>query len=118
MAIQAKIYVMQNLGEFIAQEIRKRDMSDREFAEFVGVSNATIHRAMSPDAPTPTLEFLQKLARKTGVDICTLVALVMPNDTQRTPEVDLIATRVAQLPLDKREFLDDVLVGLLLDAHK
>lgn len=118
MKTQAKIYVMQTLGEYIAQEIRKRDMSDREFAEFVGVSNATIHRAMSPDAPTPTLEFLQKLARKTGVDICTLVGLVMPDDTRRTPEVELIASRVSQLPAEKREFLDDILIGLLLDANK
>jgi len=66
-------------SKFIIQEAQKRHVSLREFARQVGVSSATIIRAADPKkAKPPTLDFVQKLARTTGADLCTLLDLIFP----------------------------------------
>ena len=37
-----------SLGDFLSQELNKRKMSAREFANFVGVSNKTISAHIDP----------------------------------------------------------------------
>lgn len=106
--------VMTTLGDFIENELRQRHMSAREFATFIGVAHTTVGRAMYKDAPDPTLDFLVKLARATNVDLCTLVALVKPDDVKIQPDIQLIADRIARLPADKREIVDGYLRSLTL----
>ena len=42
---------MNRLGEFIAEEMRRRNMSARQFAEYVGVVHTTITKAMYQPPP-------------------------------------------------------------------
>ena len=53
-------------------------MSQREFAEFVGVSHVTVGRAMQDDAPTASPEFAMQLARATHTDVIALFLLAYP----------------------------------------
>jgi transcriptional regulator with XRE-family HTH domain len=107
---------MRNLHDFLLHEMRSRGMSARQFAEFVGVANTTITRAMYGDeAPMPGLEFLAKLASATGTDLCALVALVMPEAVRSvSPEESLLAARISRLPRDKQEIVDSFVLGALL----
>ncbi len=104
---------MNKLGEFIQEELRKRDMSARQFADHVKVSHSTITKAMYPVPPEPSLDFLAKLGRATGIDLCTIVAMVKPDDTRVSPRALLIAQRIEQLPESKRAFADEFLNGLI-----
>lgn len=91
-------------------------MSARQFAEFVGVASTTITRAMDDkNAPTPSLDFLARLARATNTDICTLVALVMPDASKQiSPEARLLAERISRLSPEKQEIVDAFILGTLL----
>lgn len=105
---------MNKLGDFIADELRQRNMSARQFAQHAGVSHSTITKAMYKVPPDPTLDFLSKLARATHTDLCALVALVKPDDTKVRPEIQLIADRIARLSENDRQFLDTYLRGVRL----
>ena len=108
---------MGTLRQFLQHEMRSRGMSARQFAEFVGVANTTITRAMYDDeeAPMPGLEFLAKLANATGTDLCTLVALIMPEAVRSvSPEESLLASRISRLPRDQQEIVDSFILGALL----
>lgn len=103
------------LREFIEREMTARDMSTHEFADFVGVSQSTIVRAMSyEDAPEPKLNFLAKLAVATKVDIGVLVSLIKPEASKISPDARLLAERIEQLSPQDREFLDTYILGLAL----
>jgi transcriptional regulator with XRE-family HTH domain len=104
---------MNKLGEFIQEELQNRHMSARQFAEYVDVSHTTITKAMYPVPPEPSLDFLAKLSRATGVDLCALVEMVKPNDTKVSSRALLIAQRIEQLPASKRAFADEFLNGLI-----
>lgn len=102
------------LQQFILDEIRQRDMSAREFARYVGVSSATILRAISDDPPEPTLKFLSKLSTATGVDICTLVLMVTGGDPAPDLDAEVIAQRIETLSPELRELVKSFIFGVLL----
>lgn len=102
---------MNKLGEFIEAEIKRRDMSARQFADMVGVVHSTITKAMYTDPPEPSLDFLRKLAKATGVNVLDLVALYLPEESKIDGQTRIIAERIARLPPDKREFVDTFLWG-------
>lgn len=98
-----------SLKEFIEGEMRRRDMSARQFAEFVGVAHTTINRAIDPsEATTPSPDFLVKLARATKINLSSLIALIMPEveTTRVDARSQMLAERIAQLPADKREIAE------------
>lgn len=105
---------MNNLGDFIATELRQRNMSARQFAEYVGVTHPTITKAMYSEPPEPSLEFLTKLALATHIDLCTIVALVKPDATNIRPGTHLIAERIARLPTADRDLIDGFLISRAL----
>ena len=110
--------IMTGLGKFIAEEIRRRQMSDREFARFVGVSSSTISRTLSEEAPKPTIEFLEKLSKATNVSVGSLLALILPEShADIDPEARILAERIANLPEDKRAIAETFLMGILLKAE-
>lgn len=90
------------LREFILDEMRKREMSGRQFAKLVDVSSATIVNALNEREPTtPSMEFLIKLADSTGTDLATIFALAFPEVAERTrlsPDATLTAQRIEKLP--------------------
>lgn len=110
---------MSALGNFIADQIRERGISDREFSRLLGVSNATISRAMSQDAPEPSLDFLVKLSNGTGVSLMTLLKLSFPElrQVEVEPEARMLAEMIAQLPPDKREIAESFIVGTLMKSR-
>lgn len=111
--------IVNTLREFIEREMTTRSMSTHEFADFVGVSQSTISRAMAfEDAPEPKLDFLAKLAVATGTDIGALVALVKPEASKIDPTARLLAERIEKLSPEDREFLDTFILGAALKRGK
>lgn len=106
--LRIRVPMSTSLSSFIQQEMQKRHMSQRQFAMMVGVSNQTISRAVSfnNDNFDPSLEFLAKLARATHVDICTLVALIYPEDSSISGRARLLAERIDRLPPEVQEIID------------
>jgi transcriptional regulator with XRE-family HTH domain len=108
------------LSQFIEQEISARQMSGRKFAEFVGVDNATIVRQRDTRKPQePSVGFLIKLAKATGVSIQALVAMVAPEDVSNIdPRALLIAERITHLEPVKRQQAEAFLLGLRLQLSQ
>ena len=103
---------MKTLAEFIEEKRNEDHYSIRQFADVIKVSHVTLVHYLSADPPEPSLEFLEKLALATHTDLCVLVAMVKPNATRINPRVQLIANRIAALPDDKIEFLEDYMRGV------
>lgn len=99
------------LQTFILDEIQKRGISGRELARLVGVANTTIQRAIDENPPEPTLDFLTKLARVTGVSVTTLVAMVVADDVVADAEALALAEQIKNLPPDKREMIEALVRG-------
>lgn len=109
------------LREFIESQRKQRGMNPTQFAKFIGVSHTTIGRASDPRyASTPSPELLYKLALKTGVNLSALIALVMPDvETVPIDAQSLIrAQRIRQLPADKQDAIDEIILGMLLSDSK
>lgn len=103
---------------FLQEEMKSRAMSMREFADVVGVSHSTISRALEPGrSDMPTLEFLSRLAKATGIDICTLVRMVTQESSGQTaisPAALALAQRINRLPESVQKFLHDYIIGAAL----
>jgi transcriptional regulator with XRE-family HTH domain len=103
------------LGAFIDQEIRKRQMSVREFAEFVGVTHPTIMKFRehgTKDVGNPSMEFLIKLAQKTNTNLVALLALAFPDAAPLLnidPDTLILSQRIQRLPAHIRQAIDDLL---------
>lgn len=115
------------LGEFILEEMRKRDMSARKFADLVGVTSTVINKFLNHGineyygeqlVGNPSLEVLQKLAKATDTDICYLLELTLP-DAPRAPNPSLTALRLSRriekLPENVQEAIDGFIMKLLAD---
>lgn len=119
-----ELQMAQTLGDFILLEIERRGMSAREFAELIDVSHTTINRFLNygitneyngKPVGEPRLDFLVKLARATGVDIRTIVSLVVPKEIlDDDVEARILAEQIKQLPLEARQVLDRYILGTRL----
>lgn len=109
---------MNKLGEYVADQLRSRDMSLRQFEVFTGISYVTISNMMSSDPPDPSLDTLSKLAQATKVDICVFVAMVKPEATKLNPKIQLIANHIVNLPPDQIERYENELIGLAFKSDK
>lgn len=97
------------LTEFVLRQMRERDMSARQFSDFIGVSNTTINRTLDNRYDhTPSMDFLLKLADKTGTSIVAIIELAFPEVSERTgisPEALILAQRLDRLPESIRDFI-------------
>lgn len=96
------IYGLTKLGEFIAEEMKKRDMSARKFSELVDVNHKTINKFLDPDGDpgNPSIEFLLKLAEATHTNVVALIGLAYPDVAEQmaiSPNVEVLADRFSQL---------------------
>lgn len=93
-----------NIRQFIKDEMDKRQMSNREFGDLVGVSHTTIGRAIDETKPSePTLDFLAKLAKGTNRDLLSLVEIAYPDVADATrpdPSTIILAQRFEELSDD------------------
>lgn len=106
------------LSEFVWQEIVNRRISQREFADLLGVSHTTIGRIVRGEVTDPTLGFLVKLANVTHTDICALIAIIHPEAFQSGAESRILADRINRLPADQRKLIELVLSGSMLQSNK
>lgn len=88
------------LGRFLKAEIEKRRISIREFARRADISHSTISDHLNGIAGEPTLDFLRRVSTYTGIDICTLISLIIPGSAQSgpSPETIVLAKQLQQLP--------------------
>lgn len=111
-------------GDFILMEMRKRDMSARAFARFVGVDSKTINKFLdygTKDVGQPSVEFLSKLALATHTDPCVLLAMVIPEafiNSKIAPGDMALSQRIAKLPPHLRDAIDVMLMGAVLKSGK
>lgn len=117
------------LGKFIQDEMKRRGLSIRQFAEQVDVTHKVIAKFRyhglkdtynKRPIGEPSLDFLAKLAKATAVDLCALVALIHPDATMADARAGITSARAQQLTPEQRELLDTFLAGLSfdhLDSH-
>lgn len=102
-----------NLREFILGEMKRRGMSAREFAKFVGVGHTTINDLVSKDR-IPGIDFLSKLADATQTDLAALMYLTFPETATRnalSADARILAQRIEQLPEPVREAVKAMIIG-------
>lgn len=101
------------LQQFINDEMRRRGLSEREFALFLGLSRNSVQRMRR--GRVPKLGTLKVLAERCAVDLQTLVALSNPAYNvaggRISPRTLLLAQRLEQLPQDVQDFLYGLLLG-------
>jgi transcriptional regulator with XRE-family HTH domain len=104
-----------SLGDFLDQEIHKRKMSVREFADLVGVTHPTIIKFREhgkKDVGNPSIEFLIKLAQATNTSLIALLAMSFP-DAVPLLDVDadtlILSQRIQKLPDHIRQAINDLL---------
>jgi hypothetical protein len=112
-------------GGFLNYEMRRRGMSQREFADFCSVSHGFIARHMNHGiketyggAPVgdPDLKSLVSIARATGYNVCALIRLVIPDaplqELDFAPETVALARRISELNPAQRLRADQYLMSL------
>ncbi len=103
------------LREFILDEMKRRSMSNRQFAVVIGVSNATINRAVDENNPAePTLDFLLKLSKATSVSVIALVEMAYPDLVelnQPSPAALIMAQKIEKLPAHLQEAIAAIIRG-------
>lgn len=103
-----------NLREFILSEMKRRDMSARQFARFVGVGHSTINDFATGIERVPSLDFLSKLADATQTDLAALIYLSFPEVASKTAlsaDARILAQRIEQLPEPVRDAVKAMIVG-------
>jgi len=99
-------------NEFIELEIKKRDMSIREFSKFVGISHSAVSKYLSnPEEKNISIEFLVRIAEATNTDLASIVGMVYPERTTINAEARILAERIAQLPPNQYEMIESLLLG-------
>lgn len=104
------------LSKFVWLEIVNRRLSQREFADLVGVSHTTIGRIVRGEVADPTLDFLVKLSKATSTDICALIAIIRPDAFQSGANTRLVAERYERLSDAQRKLVDLVLSGSMIEG--
>lgn len=113
---------MSNLtfGDFLLSEVRRRDISVREFANLMGVSHTTVLKFFEygkKDVGYPSVDFLIRLARATETDLCTIIGLIAPDLVHHDPETQAIAEQLRQLPTIQRDMVSAYIRSITLDAE-
>lgn len=98
-----------SLRRFVLDQMKQRDMSARQFAAFIGVSNDTINRMVNDqDDSYPSSESLVKLAKATRSDLTAIFGLAFPDVAALTaadPDSILLAQQLRQLPQTAQDFI-------------
>lgn len=97
------------LGDFLLEQIQRRDMSAREFARFIGVNHQTINKFLDygkKDVGYPSVDFIIRLAKATKTDAGTLMNLIEPTLSTFDAKTRLIAEQLAELSEHERKMVD------------
>lgn len=108
---------MSPIIRFINEEMRRRDMSARQFAMLMGMSHTTLLKVVDEDDPKkPSLEFLIKLADVTHTDIRDLVAMVAPEVAGEEANMAALMTRYRRLSKEQQEVVNRLIAGYILES--
>ncbi len=95
----------ENLGSVIARRRIQKDMSQRELALAVSVSNSTIARIERGESIVPGNETLRAIARTLDIDYNYLLALCKQIDDE--PEIRMIQRAARKMsPADKLRMVE------------
>jgi transcriptional regulator with XRE-family HTH domain len=100
------------LADFIKNEIARRRISARKFADELHVGHTTINRIVKGERPSIT--FLEKLCAYTHTDLETLVLMVSPELAARhrmSPRARALGQQLDRLPENYFELLDRLIAG-------
>jgi transcriptional regulator with XRE-family HTH domain len=94
---------MDELRKFVLTELKQRDMSQRQFADYIGVSSGTISRMLNLTQPdnSVSVEFILKLSKATNTNVITLLLMAYPEvagEINVNPTAELVAERFSRLP--------------------
>lgn len=113
-----KLMAYASLSEWLLQEINERHMSIREFGRQAEISQATLSGILANDGDYPSVTTLIRLARYTSTDICSLMALIAPDETRVDADVLLLAERIKRLSTDKQLIVDAAIAGFLQSGNQ
>lgn len=107
---------LHSLADFVNEEMRRRDVTMREFARITGVSHSTLSRIINEQADyQPTWDVIVKLAKGTHTDIRTLAAIIAPDAvTGQNASAVVLAERISRLPPEMQEIIDGFITGKAL----
>ena len=105
---------MTSLADFVTEQMKARDMSARQFADFVGTSSTTINNILKPGGYpfVPSVELLIKLSKATHTDFVALILLAFPESSElirESPDGRLMADQFERLPDDVRAVVAGIL---------
>jgi DNA-binding XRE family transcriptional regulator len=86
--------------EFIFEEMKKRDMSARQFAEFLGVTHDTVNRMLThKEDYLPSIDTAIKVGEKLGINPAVVLTLAYPDlDFSITGDQLLFSERFNKAP--------------------
>lgn len=110
---------MQQLSGFIVDDMQRRKMSLREYAEFLGVTHPTVSRYVNGEHKEIQWGFLVALSRATKIDIGYFARLAAPEVAfENVPDTHIIAERINQLPTPYRKTIIDMVEALLTQQQR
>lgn len=98
------------LGDFLTEEMSRRNMSVLRFSQFVGVSHTSIHKFLEygkKDVGYPSVDFVIKLAKATNTDISVIMALIDPTvpTGEHQPLTGMLAEEIESLTDHQRKMV-------------
>lgn len=97
----------ETLGSVVAARRQQMDLTQRELARKVGISNSTVSRIESDDGITPDTKTIKALAEVLGVDYYYLLALSGQIEDQ--PEIRVIQRAARNMDKEQKENMMTVL---------
>lgn len=109
---------MTPLAEYVYQRMEQLGLSIRDLAKKMDISHSTLLDHLSDSPPDHKIDLLANLAHSLNADLCTIVAIVKPEETKLNPKVMQLADRMAHLPPDLIERFENELIGLAFKENK
>lgn len=109
----------QTLSDFIKDEIKRSGLSQRAFADKVGVTHATIDKWVNEtgkDPGNPRMDFLIQLAKATNTNVVVLLALAYPEIKDGVSALSKLNPNsirryqiIEQMPQEARDIIDTII---------
>lgn len=107
------------LAEFMQQDMDRRSMSLREYADFIHSTHPTVAKYLNGTIKRVQWDFVVRLSRATHTDIGTLARLIAPDVAfEQVPDTDIIAQRINQLPPTYRKTILDMVEAYLAQQKR
>jgi transcriptional regulator with XRE-family HTH domain len=106
------------LATWLNEELKKRDMSIREFSRASKIGHTTLNNIVNIPEHYPSVDTLVRLARFTRTDVCSLLTMLAPDVSQLDAGTAVLAQRIKGLSETKREFIESYIIGQFLKPEQ